>query len=123
MDYVWELRNPDGGMLGTEFARGLAAAGDVMLAHSLPEKVDVVVRDGSERVVARGEGLGGEEPTPMARLRIDGDRVTRESLWPTEQDQGSPVLLPGGEIGVLTSWWNAADHSSWRWQLELSNSR
>jgi hypothetical protein len=31
------------------------------------------------------------------------------------------VILPGGEAGILTSWWHAPDHSQWRWQLELSN--
>jgi hypothetical protein len=123
MDYVWELRNPDGAMTGVEWGRGLAAASEVMLAHTLPEKVDVVVRDESDDVVARGEGLSGDEPTPMARLRIVDGAVTRESIWPTQEDLGRPVILPGGEIGVLLSWWNADDHSSWRWQLELSNSR
>jgi hypothetical protein len=32
------------------------------------------------------------------------------------------VLLPGGEVGILMSWWNADDRKEWRWQIELSNS-
>jgi hypothetical protein len=31
------------------------------------------------------------------------------------------VILPGGEAGILTSWWHAPDHTQWRWTLELSN--
>jgi hypothetical protein len=31
------------------------------------------------------------------------------------------VILPGGEAGILTTWWHAPDHTAWRWQLELSN--
>ena len=34
-----------------------------------------------------------------------------------------PVLLPGGEVGVLLSWRNAADESEWRWQVEFYNQR
>ncbi|MDP9181872.1 MAG: hypothetical protein M3P04_03720 [Actinomycetota bacterium] len=123
MDYVWELRNPDGGTLGLEWARALSSAHDVVLAHALPSRVDVVVRDESDRVVASAEGLDGEGETPMARLRLVDGAVTRESVWPTEEDLLLPVILPGGEVGVLISWWNAEDHSAWRWQLELSNSR
>ena len=55
--YYWDLRNPDGAMLGLEFARGVSAPTEVMLAHALPERVDVVVRDEDGRVVASGEGL------------------------------------------------------------------
>lgn len=120
MAYTWELRNPDGGMLGLEFARGVSAATDVILAHSLPERVDVEVRD-DERVVAKGEGLSGDEPTPMARLWLRSGAVVRESIWPEEEDIGRLVILPGGEIGTLLSWWNAGDGSEWRWQVEFHN--
>ena len=40
---------------------------------------------------------------------------------PADHDLGSPVLLPGGEVGVLLSWRNAADESEWRWQVEFYN--
>jgi hypothetical protein len=121
--YTWELRNPDGGMLGIEFARGVSAAADVMLAHSLPERVDVVVRDDDDRIVAKGEGLTGDEPTPMARLSLRSGAVVRESVWPAEADIGRLVILPGGEIGTLVSWWNADDGTEWRWQVEFHNKR
>jgi hypothetical protein len=47
----------------------------------------------------------------------------REDRWPVTADRGSRVMLPGGEVGVLVAWWNAADGSEWRWQIELYNHR
>lgn len=120
MSQTWEIRNPDGGMLGTEFARGVAEPTDMLLAHALPERIDVVVRDG-EAVIARGDGLSHDESAPMARLRIEGDGVRRENVWPDGSDVGRPVILPGGEIGILCEWWHAPDHSEWRWKVEFSN--
>jgi hypothetical protein len=49
--------------------------------------------------------------------------VRREDRWPTQADLGSLVILPGGEVGVLTAWWNADDGSAWRWSVEFSNRR
>jgi hypothetical protein len=121
--YEWELRNPDGGMLGMEFAHGVSAPTDVILAHSLPERVDVVVRDEDEHVVAKAEGLSHPDVRPMSRLRLTDGRIERENVWPTEQDLGRLVILPGGEIGELLAWWNAEDGSQWRWRVEFSNAR
>jgi hypothetical protein len=119
--WTWDLRNPDGGMLGLEFARGVAEATDCMLVHALPERVTVTVTDEAGRVVARGQELSHPDSRPMARLLVRGDRVERENVWPDASDNGRPVILPGGEVGVLLSWWNAADGSEWRWQVEFSN--
>jgi hypothetical protein len=59
----------------------------------------------------------------MTRLWIEGDRVRREDRWPAAADLGGRVMLPGGEIGTLTAWWNAADGSAWRWSVEFFNQR
>jgi hypothetical protein len=56
-------------------------------------------------------------------LTIRGDGVEREDLWPDDEDHGRPVMLPGGEVGILLSWWNAEDGSEWRWQVEFYNHR
>ena len=73
----------------------------------------VTVRQGDERVIARGEPLEREGGyLPMTRLTLNGDRVTREDRWPTDADLGAIVILPGGEAGVLTAWWNAPDGSA-----------
>jgi hypothetical protein len=57
----------------------------------------------------------------MTRLARVGDRVVREDRWPTDADLTSLVVLPGGEVGTLLRWWNAADGSEWRWQVEFYN--
>jgi len=43
-------------------------------------------------------------------------------VWPSQDDIGRPVLLPGGEVGILKAWWHADDYKEWRWQIELYNS-
>jgi hypothetical protein len=53
----------------------------------------------------------------MGRLARVGEQVRRVDLWPGAEDVGCVVVLPGGEAGVLLSWWNAEDHSEWRWQV------
>lgn len=121
VDYIWEVRNPDGGMLGMEVARSIMAATDEVLAHALPERVDVEVRDHEGTLVASGADLKAEQVTPMARLTIDAGRVERVQVWPAESDLDRPVILPGGEVGILKTWWNAADGSEWRWQVEFHN--
>ncbi len=123
VDFVWDLRNPDGGGMGLEFARGRSAPTDVMLAHALPERVDVEVREESGGLVARGRGLRDDVSTPMSRLTLRDGEISRENIWPGGEDLGRPVILPGGEIGILQSWWNADDESEWRWVLELHNWR
>lgn len=122
-DQVWEIRSPDGGSMGLEFSRSRIAATDRVIVHAAPGRMNVEVSDESGAVIARGEKLKSKEHTPMARLTIEGDAVRREQVWPGEDDIGLPVILPGGEVGILTAWWNAEDHSAWRWTIELSNQR
>ena len=121
--YIWQLRNPDGGPKGLEFAMGSSAPTDVMLGHALPERVNVEVRDETGALVAKGTDLRHELSTPISRLTLHDGAITRENLWPTDDDLGTPVILPGGEVGILTAWWNAEDHDAWRWSIELSNQR
>jgi hypothetical protein len=124
-DQVWDLRNPDGAMTGMAWGRALIAAHDHVLAHSLPERVDVEVRTADGQAVAAGEGLRDESGSmPMSRLDLSGDgRVVRANVWPDESDIGKPVILPGGEVGILLEWWNEPDGSAWRWRVEFSNAR
>lgn len=121
-DQIWEIRNPDGGSTGLEVARGRMAPHRVVLAHALPERVDVEVVDEHGLRLASGARLGGDIRSPMSRLAIRGDRIERENVWPDDDDLGIPVILPGGEVGILTAWWHERDRSAWRWSVELSNS-
>jgi hypothetical protein len=83
----------------------------------------VTVRNETGRVVATGSDLEATGDTPITRLTRRDDRIEREDIWPGADDIGRLVILPGGEVGTLLHWWNAADRSEWRWQIELYNHR
>ncbi len=93
-----------------------------MLVHAAPPVLTVTVRhDG--RVLAEGKDLEATYETPITRLTRRGDRIEREDIWPGDEELGRLVLLPGGEVGTLKQWWNAEDHSEWRWRVEFYNHR
>ena len=120
---IWDLWYPDAAAQGMPFARGRLDSSDVVLVHAAPQTLDVAVRSDEGRLLAQGKGLPRTAERPMARLSISGDRIEREELWPGEEDIGRPVILPGGEVGILLAWWNADDGSEWRWRLEFYNHR
>jgi hypothetical protein len=119
--YVWEIRNPDGGALGLEFARGTSAPTDEMLVHATPSRINVEVHTWEGELVAVGRNLTHDEIAPMSKLSISGKKVARENLWPTDEDVGRPVILPGGEVGILKAWWNDEVGQEWRWSVEFAN--
>lgn len=120
---IWDLWYPDAAAQGMPFARGRLDGTDELLVHAAPETLDVAVRNDEGRLLAQGQGLPRTAERPMARLTIRDRRIDREDLWPEEADVGRPVILPGGEVGILISWWNADDGSAWRWQVEFYNHR
>jgi hypothetical protein len=120
---IWDLWYPDAAAQGLSFARGRLAATDVLFVHAAPETLDVTVRGDDGAVLAQGKGLARTAERPMARLTIRDGQIGREDLWPTDDDLGRPVILPGGEVGILLGWWNAVDGSEWRWQVEFYNHR
>ena len=125
MDEIWDLWFPSAGATGVAFARCRVdgdVAGDRVLVHAAPPKLTVEVRAVDGSLVARGEDLERGAPGPMSVLVRTGDRIALDDGWPTDEDVGRVVILPGGEAGILRSWWNADDHRSWRWQVEFSNS-
>jgi hypothetical protein len=121
--HEWDLWYPQAGATGLPFARGRLAPSPVLLVHAAPRILAVTVRDGEGRVVAEAHELAATAETPITRLRVEYPIITRDEIWPTAEDLGLPVLLPGGEVGVLKAWWNAPDESEWRWQIELYNRR
>ncbi len=122
--HTWEIWYPGAGATGIPIARSRIDAADVVWAHSMARKVAVTVREGDDRVIARGEGLTRDGSyKPMTRFSLQGGQVTREDRWPNEDDLGAVVILPGGEAGILTAWWNAEDGTAWRWSVEFSNRR
>ncbi len=119
---TWEIYYPEGAATGMALARCRIDPTDVVWLHAVPPVLAVTVREGDARVIARGEPLTREgRRYPMTRLERKGDRVVREDRWPTESDLGAVVILPGGEAGILKSWWHAADGSEWRWNVEFYN--
>jgi hypothetical protein len=120
----WELWYPGAAATGLPFARGRLGATDVLWVHSAPDVLSVRVRDEDERLVAAGHSLRRTgQQLPMTRLERRGSEVLREDRWPEEHDLGALVILPGGEVGTLVSWWNAEDGSEWRWRVEFHNHR
>jgi hypothetical protein len=120
---TWDLWYPGGGATGLPFARGQMDLTDVLWVHSAPKKLDVAVRNHDGSPVARGLVSRDGGYLPMTRLSLTDGQLVREDRWPTDDDLGALVILPGGEVGKLIAWWNADDGSSWRWQVEFSNSR
>jgi hypothetical protein len=120
----WDIWYPMAGATGLPFARGrLGAPAAVILVHAAPEILTVAVRGTDGRLVAQGQNLRATDSTPITRLTRAADRIERADIWPSAQDIGRLVLLAGGEVGTLLTWWNADDHSEWRWQIELYNHR
>ena len=120
---AWDLWYPKAGATGISFARGRCDPTLVMLTHAAPPFLTVNVYDSQGQTLAFGQDLEATDVTPITRLTRNGSAIVRQDIWPGEGDIGALVLLPGGEIGRLLSWWHAADHSEWRWQVEFYNHR
>ncbi len=122
MNWTWNIRSNDGAMNGLEFSR-CTAAGDPhrVLVHAAPGNAKVEVTAEDDGVIARGDVERVGEYSPMTLLELDGSTVRRSEVWPTDQLYGIPVLLAGGEAGLLAKWHHAEDHSWWQWSMEFSN--
>ena len=121
---TWDLWYPGPGATGLPFARSRINARDAaerLLVHAAPQKLQVAVRDAAGKLLATGDRLERHQPGPMSYLLRRGATITLEDGWPTDRDIGLVVILPGGEAGILKSWWNADDRKEWRWQLEFYN--
>jgi hypothetical protein len=121
---TWDLWLPGPGATGLPFARSrinAKDAGDRVLVHAAPQRLQVTVTDAAGQVIARSDRLERHQPGPMSFLLRHGATITLEDGWPAPSDIGRVVLLPGGEAGILKSWWNADDRKEWRWQVEFYN--
>ncbi len=120
---IWDLWYPQAASTGIAFARGRLDATSILLVHAPPPMLTVEIRSDSGKRLAYAQDLAQTADRPMARLTLQGERITRADLWLTTEDIGRLVILPGGEVGKLLSWWNAEDGSEWRWQVEFYNHR
>ncbi|RFU22636.1 DUF7712 family protein [Geodermatophilus marinus] len=122
MNWTWDLRSRDGGMNGLEHARALTAGGfSRVLVHAAPAALAVRVTADDDTVVARGDADRTGDYSPLTLLELRDGGVQRSEVWPDDRMHGLPVVLPGGEVGVLTAWEHAPDRSWWRWSVEFSN--
>jgi len=109
-------------MNGLEFARCTTAGGfRRVLVHAAPAHASIEVRDEDGRLVVQADIDRDGDYSPMTLLDIDGATVRRREVWPDDEMLGLPVLLPGGEVGVLDRWEHASDRTWWRWTVEFSN--
>ena len=118
---IWDLWFPDAAAQGLPFARGRMSATEILLVHAPPETLRVDIVDDAGRLLARGDRLQRTAETPIARLTRRGQKIEREDIWPGKHDIGRPVILAGGEVGILTAWWNDEGQQEWRWSIELYN--
>ena len=105
---TWDLWYPGPGATGLPFARSRINARDAaerLLVHAAPQKLQVAVRDAAGKLLATGDRLERHQPGPMSYLLRRGATITLEDGWPTDRDIGLLVILPGGEAGILKSWW------------------
>ena len=122
MNWTWNVRSNDGAMNGLEFARCTTAGGlGRVLIHAAPGRAAIEIIDADDRLIARANLNRSGEYRPMTLVELEGSTLRRSEIWPTEQHYGLPVLLSGGEAGILQAWQHADDHSWWRWSLEFSN--
>jgi len=122
-NWTWSLRSREGAMNGLEFARATTASGfNKALIHAAPAHLSVEVVDDFANVIVRAEKLDRVGAyLPMTLLTIEADALSRSEVWPDDSLYGVPVLLAGGEVGLLREWHHSKDHSWWRWSLELAN--
>lgn len=122
MNWTWNIRSNDGAMNGLEFARCTTAGGfERILIHAAPAKAKIEIIADDDSVVARADVERVGEYSPMTMIERDGSDLHRSEVWPSDDLYGLPVLLAGGEVGVLLAWRHADDRSWWQWSVEFSN--
>ena len=118
---IWDLWYPKAGPTGIPFARGRIDETDILLVHACPEYLTVEVKNDFGILIAKGVDLKRKREGPISKLIKKGKTVILEDLWPTKKELGLPIIMPGGEVGILKEWWNARDFSEWRWTAEFYN--
>src|ERR1700730_2342973 len=121
---TWDLWLPGPGATGLPFARSSVNPGDAgerVLVHAAPQRLQVVVTDAAGQIVARSDRLERHQPGPMSFLLRDGATITLEDGWPTAAEIGRVLLLPGGEATIVNSWSLADLRKECRCQLEFFN--
>jgi hypothetical protein len=120
---IWDLWYPHAGAQGISFARGRLDDTECLLIHAAPPVLRVEVRDEAGNVVARADDLERSAYSPVTKLQREASGITRTDSWPDQSYLGLPIMLPGGEVAILTSWWHSEAQDEWRWNVEFYNHR
>jgi len=92
-----------------------------VLIHAAPADAKIEIIDGDDTVVARADLQRTGDYSPMTLIELDGSAMRRSEVWPDADLYGLPVLLAGGEVGILRRWRHSEDRSWWQWSIEFSN--
>src|SRR5438128_11122386 len=93
---TWDLWLPGPGATGLSFARSrinAKDAGDRVLVHAAPQRLQVTVTDAAGQVVARSDRLERPQPGPISFLVLHSASVTSADGWPTQSDIGAGVVV------------------------------
>jgi hypothetical protein len=107
--HYWSVWYPKAASTGLLLGRGLLDPTEKLLVHAAPPVLTAEVGDGDGRRLAFGQDLEATDNAPICILHRNGNSIQRHDIWPDETHHGLPILLPGGEVGILQSWWHAAD--------------
>jgi len=120
--HYWSVWYPKAASTGLLLGRGLLDSTEQLLVHAAPPVLTAAIRNENGRQLAFGQDLEATDDSPICLLQRIGEAIVREDIWPDTSHHGLPVLLPGGEVGILQSWWHADDKKEWRWTVEFYNS-
>jgi hypothetical protein len=103
----WAVETSRDGEKWRYLGKGWTKPGEPLLLHGASTYVRYKAADQKEF----GDALErtGDEPMTM----IDLESGVRTDLWPSEEHQGLPVLLPGGEVGRLLRFEREGDEFTW----------
>lgn len=95
---------PNAGATGVSSGRSRVEsddAGDRPLMHAAPHTLEVLRSAEDGRLLAHSEDRNRGDPGPMSYLVRDGNRMTLEDGWSTDDDLGRLVRLPVAKAGTL----------------------
>lgn len=120
--HYWSVWYPKAASTGLLLGRGLLDPTQRLLVHAAPPVLTAEIHEANGRRLAYGKDLEATASTPICLLQLRNGTVDRQDIWPDATHHELPVLLPGGEVGILKSWWHAEDKKEWRWQVAFYNS-
>jgi len=113
----WAVETSRDGEKWRYLGKGWTKPGEPLLLHGASTFVRYKAEDQKEF----GNPLERTGDEPMTLL--DLDQGTRRDLWPGDEHQGLPVLLPGGEVGRLLRFDRDTGGDEFTWALEFRGER